>query len=40
MRAAALEIIGIARAENAPLVVNGDLETTGQDDAAFLSFMH
>src|SRR6266702_2907372 len=40
MRAAAFEIIGIARIEDAALVLDSDLELAGDYDAAFLAVMH
>jgi len=40
MRAAAFEVVGIARAENAAFVIHCHLQAAGEHDAAFLSFMH
>ena len=39
MRAAAFEIIGVAGAEDAALVVDGDFEAARDHDAAFLAVM-
>src|SRR5438132_3307728 len=40
VRAAALEIIGIAGAEDAALGIDGHFQPTRDDDAAFLAVMH
>src|ERR1700754_1778245 len=40
VRAAALEIIRIARPEDAPLAIDRHLQPAGDHDAAFLAVMH
>ncbi len=40
MRAAAFEVVGITRAENAAFVFDSHLQAAGEHDAAFLTLMH
>jgi hypothetical protein len=35
-----IEVVGIAWPEDAPLIINGYLETTAEDNAALFTIMH